>query len=83
MRLPWNKLPASQCEHCGTETKGLKLCKECNNVNESHMLYCDGCGEDYPRTHLCYDNRFDGHFCDNCSTPEASDLADRMSRYFS
>lgn len=32
--------------------------------------YCDGCGEEYPRTHLVYIYLWDGKFCDKCSIME-------------
>lgn len=62
------------CESCGVETAATKLCRNCNRVkNESAMYFCDGCGNDYPRTHLIYSYRFDGHFCDQCHAPEEGD----------
>jgi hypothetical protein len=59
------------CINCGVETGSKVLCNACNKVAEfDYEFFCDGCGEDYPKTHLVYDNRFDGHFCDNCYSGE-------------
>lgn len=37
---------------------------------ENTMMYCDGCGEDYPQTHLVYMSMFDGTFCERCAKLE-------------
>jgi hypothetical protein len=58
----------SHCINCGTETGSRVLCSDCNSITEfEYEFYCDGCGEDYPKTHLVYIDKWDGHFCDNCN----------------
>jgi hypothetical protein len=75
--LDWlksNKTEVSHCINCGTETGSKVLCNACNSIAEfEYEFYCDGCGNDYPKTHLVYDHRFDGHFCDNCHTWEGEE----------
>jgi hypothetical protein len=67
-----NCLKRSHCCCCGDQYLKTQLeygvCKRCKKQSlEEVMYYCDGCGEDFPNTHLNYDNQFDGYFCKRCS----------------
>jgi hypothetical protein len=70
MRLfKWRISNVTYCDSCGVETDNKQLCNKCNDLT---MKHCDGCGEDYPKSHLVYMNMWNGHFCDRCSTHQTS-----------
>jgi hypothetical protein len=73
MRLfNWKPSNVTYCESCGVETNAKRLCRRCNDAEGEYMHHCDGCGEDYPKTHLIYMNTWNGHFCDRCVVQHTS-----------
>lgn len=63
----------NHCLFCGQETSNKTLCTACNTIKELHehynryMRHCDGCGQDYPNSHLDYIEVYDGYFCNRCA----------------
>jgi hypothetical protein len=56
------------CLDCGkrVRTEVSPLWFTCGRCLNKPMKYCDGCGEDFPRTHLEYVSMWDGYFCNSC-----------------
>jgi hypothetical protein len=68
-------LKRSFCSCCGDQQLKTQLqygmCKRCiKQDQEKPMRFCDGCGEDYPLTHLIYVPMWDGAFCSRCAEME-------------
>lgn len=61
------------CVTCGIETNATRLCKSCNKITITDMKHCDGCGEDYPSSHLQYIELYNGLFCSRCGDLEGDD----------
>jgi hypothetical protein len=37
---------------------------------QDHTPTCEGCGLEFPHTHLCYIDIWTGYFCETCSEME-------------
>lgn len=66
--------PTQHCDGCDNEYPsyflthryGEDYCNTCLKIGAYSMKYCEGCGGDFPKSHVSYVDIWDGYFCESC-----------------